>query len=75
MPEPLGRKSLPTIDSRIDDLPVDCDPTTTIYGSSIMFLTLIALKASCNFITIGISLSIDIFIFGFGYCSKIEFIL
>ena len=55
MPDPLGRKSLPTIDSSTDDLPVDQAPTTTIYGNSIEFLVLITLNASCNFMTRGIS--------------------
>lgn len=29
MPLPRGRKSLPTMFSRTDDLPEDCEPTTT----------------------------------------------
>lgn len=29
MPVPLGRKSFPTMFSMTDDLPEDCDPTTT----------------------------------------------
>ena len=55
MPDPLGRKSLPTMDSSTEDFPVDYAPTTTIYGSSIEFRVLITLNASCNFITSGIS--------------------
>ena len=55
IPEPLGKKSLPTIDSRTDDFPVDYAPTTTIWGNSIEFLVLITLNASYNFITRGIS--------------------
>ena len=32
IPAPLGRKSRPTIASRTEDLPLDCPPTTTIWG-------------------------------------------
>ena len=58
MPDPLGKKSLPTMDSKTDDLPVDWAPTTTIYGSSIELRAPIALNASCNLMTSGISCSI-----------------
>jgi hypothetical protein len=37
MPLPLGRKSLPTIFSKTEDLPLDCPPTTAICGKSISF--------------------------------------
>lgn len=46
MPDPLGKKSLPTIDSKTEDFPVDQEPTTTIYGNSISFLEFTTLKAS-----------------------------
>ncbi len=45
IPDPLGRKSLPTIDSKTELLPEDYDPTTTSYGSSIEFGVLIILNA------------------------------
>lgn len=35
MPLPRGRKSLPTIFSRTDDFPDDCEPTTTYRSISI----------------------------------------
>lgn len=34
IPDPRGRKSRPTIVSSTEDLPEDCDPTTTIWGRS-----------------------------------------
>jgi hypothetical protein len=37
IPDPLGRKSFPTMLSRTDDLPELCEPTTTIWGSSTAF--------------------------------------
>jgi hypothetical protein len=33
IPLPRGRKSRPTIFSRTDDFPEDCEPTTTLRGS------------------------------------------
>ena len=45
IPFPLGRKSLPTIDSKTELLPQDCDPMTTIYGRSIELRALIIEKA------------------------------
>jgi hypothetical protein len=33
IPLPRGRKSRPTIFSRTDDFPDDCEPTTTLRGS------------------------------------------
>jgi hypothetical protein len=35
-------KSLPTMFSRTELLPLDCDPTTTIWGKSIGFCTCVA---------------------------------
>jgi hypothetical protein len=40
MPLPLGRKSRPTMFSRTDDFPEDCDPTTTLDKSQQMSIKL-----------------------------------
>jgi len=40
IPLPLGRKSRPTMFSKTDDLPDDCDPTTTWNGLYLLVLKL-----------------------------------
>lgn len=52
-----GNGYLPTMFSRTDDFPADCDPTTTIWGKSTVCWP-IAPKTSCSLLTIGISWSI-----------------
>ena len=39
IPEPRGKKSLPTKFSKTDDFPADCPPTTAICGKSKDILT------------------------------------
>ena len=58
MPDPLGRKSLPTIDSRTELLPEDYAPTTTSEGSSIELGVFIMLKAFYSLIIRGTKVSI-----------------
>jgi hypothetical protein len=43
---PRGRKSLPTMFSRQDDFPLDCDPITVIWGKSTGFCTPTTANAS-----------------------------
>jgi hypothetical protein len=49
---PLGRKSLPTMFSRQDDFPLDCEPMTVIWGRSIGFWTPTVAKASWSLLTV-----------------------
>lgn len=51
MPVPRGRKSRPTMFSSTDDLPLDCEPTTTIWGRSMGFWTPTVVKTSCSLLT------------------------
>ena len=58
IPEPRGRTSLPQIASRTEDLPADCDPTTTIYGRSITYFSVdIVANTSYRLLMIGIRAS------------------
>jgi hypothetical protein len=52
IPVPRGRKSLPTIFSRQDDFPLDCEPITVICGRSTGFCTPTVAKASCSLLTV-----------------------
>jgi len=49
---PLGRKSLPTMFSRHDDLPLDCEPMTVIWGRSMGFWTPTVANASWSLLTV-----------------------
>ena len=48
MPDPRGRKSLPTKFSRTLLLPALCPPTTAIWGRSRPMVTLEAANTSCS---------------------------
>lgn len=52
MPEPLGRKSRPTIFSRTELFPEDCEPMTTIWGRSTGLWTPTVEKASCSLLIV-----------------------
>ena len=72
IPEPLGKKSRPTIDSKTELLPEDYAPTTTSYGSSIEFGVLIMLNAFCNFIIKGTKDSIPSTVYDVNFSIKIN---
>ncbi len=58
IPEPRGNISLPHIASKTDDLPADYEPTTTIYGKSIVCYSVETVaNTSYNALIIGISVS------------------
>ena len=62
MPEPRGRKSLPTRLSSTELLPELCAPTTAIWGRSILATIPTSPKAPWSLLTMGMSWSI------FGRC-------
>lgn len=45
-PDPLGKKSIPTIDSKTEDFPDDCCPQTAIRGRLIIFYKPMSLRSS-----------------------------
>lgn len=61
IPEPRGNISLPQIASKTDDLPADYEPTTTIYGKSIVYYSVDTVaNTSYNELIIGINVSVTV---------------
>ena len=55
IPEPRGRKSLPTKHSRTLLLPALCPPTTAIWGRSRPRLTPLVVRTSCSWLMVWIT--------------------
>merc|ERR1719500_1976153 len=57
MPDPLGKKSLPTKFSNTEDFPADWPPTTAIWGRSMVLGTPNWVKTSCILFMMGMRAS------------------
>ena len=61
IPEPRGNISLPQMASKTDDLTADYEPTTTIYGKSIVYYSVETVaNTSYNELMIGIKVSVTV---------------